>query len=141
MRALARVQIALRMRHMEQPAPRHILIVDDDAAIREALADLLEDQGYDVALAANGRQALEVCHSRGAPNLIFLDLQMPVMDGAEFARLKDADPALSQVPVCVMTAFAASRSIPERTAVVLRKPLGSSDLFAVVKRFCTPPAG
>jgi len=60
---------------------------------------------------------------------------------AEFARLKDADPALSQVPVCVMTAFAASRSIPERTAVVLRKPLGSLDLFAVVKRFCTPPAG
>jgi CheY-like chemotaxis protein len=125
---------------MEQAGSRHILIVDDDAAIREALADLLEDKGYDVTLAANGRQALEICHSRGAPNLIFLDLQMPVMDGVEFARLKAADPALSHVPVCVMTAFAASTSIPDRTSVVLRKPLGISDLFAVVKRFCPSPA-
>ena len=124
---------------MEQVG-RHILIVDDDFAIREALADLLAEKGYDVTVAANGRQALEVCRSRGAPSLIFLDLQMPVMDGREFARVKDADPALSHVPVCVMTAFAASVSIPDRASVVLRKPLGSADLFAVAKRFCPLPA-
>jgi CheY-like chemotaxis protein len=115
---------------------RHILVVDDDPAIREALADLLVDQGYAVSLAANGRQALEICRSQPAPDLIFLDLQMPVMDGIEFSRLKDADPELSPVPVCVMTAFAASARLPSTSSLVLRKPLGSADLLAVVKRFC-----
>jgi CheY-like chemotaxis protein len=123
---------------MSESGAGHILVVDDDAAIREALADLLGDNGYAVSLAANGRQALEICQSRPAPDLIFLDLMMPVMDGAEFIRVKDADPSLSDVPVCVMTAFAASARIPGTTSVVLRKPLGSADLFAVVKRFCRP---
>ena len=124
----------------ESSSARHILVVDDDSAIREALADLLADKGYDVSLAANGQQALEICRSRSAPDLIFLDLMMPVMNGAEFIREKDADPELSHVPVCVMTAFAASAEIPFTTALVLRKPLGSADLFAVVKRFCDSPS-
>ena len=116
----------------------HILVVDDDSDIREALADLLADKGYDVSVAANGQQALEICRSRQAPDLIFLDLMMPVMDGAEFIRVKDADPELSNVPVCVMTAFAASTRLPSTRSFVLRKPLGSADLFAVAKRFCRP---
>jgi CheY-like chemotaxis protein len=107
-------------------------------AIREALADLLADKGYDVSVAANGKQAVEICHSRLAPDLIFLDLMMPVMDGATFIRVKDTDPELSHVPVCVMTAFAASARIPATSSLVLRKPLGSADLVAVVKRFCRP---
>ena len=114
----------------------HILVVDDDEGIREALADLLGDEGYDVSLAADGKQALEICHSRPAPDLIFLDLMMPVMGGAEFIQVKDGDPELSNVPVCVMTAFAASARIPATSSLVLRKPLGSADVFAVVKRFC-----
>jgi CheY-like chemotaxis protein len=116
----------------------HILVVDDEEGIREAFADLLADKGYEVSLAADGKQALEICHARQAPDLIFVDLMMPVMDGAEFIRVKDADPELSHVPVCVMTAFAGSARIPATTALVLRKPLGSADLFAVVKRFCRP---
>jgi CheY-like chemotaxis protein len=123
---------------MIESSARHILVVDDDDAIREALADLLADKGYDVSVAANGQQALEICRSRRAPDLIFLDLMMPVMDGSEFIRAKDADPDLSHVPVCVMTAFAASARIPATISFVLRKPLGSTDLFAVVKRFCEP---
>jgi CheY-like chemotaxis protein len=123
---------------MTRSGAGHILVVDDDEAIREALADLLADKGYDVSLAADGEQALEICHLRPAPDLIFLDLMMPVMDGAEFIRVKDGDPELSHVPVCVMTAFAASVRIPATSSLVLRKPLGSADLFAVVKRFCRP---
>jgi CheY-like chemotaxis protein len=71
-----------------------------------------------------------------APDLILLDLQMPVMNGIEFTRMRDADPALSNIPVCIMTAFAASMPIPSTSSFVLRKPLGSADVFAVVKRFC-----
>lgn len=114
----------------------HILVVDDDQAIREAIAELLQDQGYDVSVAANGEQALKICRSRRNPDLILLDLQMPGMDGSEFARRKDQDPALSRVPVCVITAFRDSISIPRGTAVVLRKPLGSADLLKVARRFC-----
>jgi CheY-like chemotaxis protein len=99
-------------------------------------AELLQDQGYDVSLAENGAQALDVCRSRPNPDLIFLDLQMPVMDGIEFARQKNDHPELSRVPVCVMTAFRDSASIPTGTAVVLRKPLGSADLISLAKRFC-----
>src|SRR4051812_9922982 len=69
----------------------HILVVDDEEGIREAFADLLADKGYEVSLAADGKQALEICHARQAPDLIFVDLMMPVMDGAEFIRVKDAD--------------------------------------------------
>jgi two-component system, chemotaxis family, chemotaxis protein CheY len=101
------------------------------------IAELLRDQGYEVSVAENGAQALDVCRSRQNPDLIFLDLQMPVMDGIEFARRKNDDPELSQVPVCVMTAFRDSASIPGGTAaVVLRKPLGSADLLSLAKRFC-----
>lgn len=113
----------------------HILVVDDDRSIRDVMAELLQDKGYEVSVAANGAQALDVCRSRN-PDLIFLDLQMPVMDGIEFARQKNDDPELSQVPVCVMTAFRDSASIPRGTAVVLRKPLGSADLLSLARRFC-----
>lgn len=126
---------------MTRSGRHHILIVDDDRAIREVLADLLVDKGYDVSVATNGQEAFEMCRAQRAPDLIFLDLQMATMDGLEFTRLKDADPQLSQVPVCVITAFATSLSIPRTSSVVLRKPLGSADLFAVVKRFCPLPTG
>jgi CheY-like chemotaxis protein len=115
----------------------HILVVDDDQPIRETIAELLRDQGYDVSVAANGQQALQICRLRPNPALILLDLQMPVMDGVEFSRLKGEDPKLARVPVCVMTAFRDSATIPRGTAVVLRKPLGSTDLLSIAKRFCS----
>ena len=116
--------------------PFHILVVDDDPATREAVAELLRDQGYHVSLAANGQQALSVCRSQSNPDLILLDLQMPVMDGVEFAKHKEGDPDLARVPVCVMTAFRDSMSIPTGTSAVLRKPLGSTELISVARRFC-----
>ena len=114
----------------------HILVVDDDASTRETIAELLRDQGYDVSLAANGEQALSVCRARSNPDLILLDLQMPVMDGIEFAKQKQDDPKLCRIPVCVMTAFRDSTSIPSGISVVLRKPLGSTELILVARRFC-----
>ena len=121
---------------MDAVRTSRVLVVDDDEAIREAIAELLRDQGYDVSVAANGEQALEVCRSRANPDLILLDLRMPVMDGIEFTRRKDQDPTLAHVPVCVITAFRDFTSIPPSAAVVLHKPLGSTDLLVVARRFC-----
>jgi two-component system chemotaxis response regulator CheY len=111
------------------------LIVDDDRAIGDVVAEVLADEGYEVEVAADGKQALAICGGRGAPDLIVVDLQMPVMDGVEFAKAKAGNPALSRVPLCIMTASGPSASIPMGTAAVLRKPLGIAELISTVKRF------
>jgi CheY-like chemotaxis protein len=117
-----------------------VLIVDDDRAIREALAELLQDEGYAVRSAANGREGLDVCASLPLPNLILLDLSMPVMDGFEFANRKQNDPAIAAIPVCVMTAAAPSSPAPAGVSAILRKPLDLDDLIAAIGRLCDPSA-
>jgi len=65
-----------------------VLVVDDDPGIREALALIFEFEGWSVSCAANGAEAL-LAVERDAPSLILLDLQMPYVDGEEFARTVD----------------------------------------------------
>jgi CheY-like chemotaxis protein len=84
-----------------------VLVVDDDAAIREVIAEVLRDEGYDVAEAANGAQALEALHAMAHPGLVLLDLMMPVMSGWEFLEEVRADGKLSHVPIVVVSAMAA----------------------------------
>src|SRR3984885_5055406 len=89
-----------------------ILVVDDDQGGLEALSDILEYEGYTVERAQNGLQALEhLQQSRPLPNLIILDLLMPVMDGWEFRTRQKEDPELAKVPVLVVTAIAATAGI------------------------------
>jgi CheY-like chemotaxis protein len=114
----------------------YVLIVDDDRYIREALTELLVDEGYDVKAAEDGQRALEICRSEPAPDLILLDLAMPVMDGLEFARVKAAEPSLSRIPICVMTASGPGAPLPKEASVVLRKPLDPDELMAAIKQLC-----
>src|SRR5882757_1816224 len=73
----------------EPASPLSILVVDDDFAIRRAIAEILGDEGYDVRCAANGLEALEVLGERVLrPTLIILDLWMPRMDGLKFRELQ-----------------------------------------------------
>lgn len=82
-----------------------VLIVDDDLEIREALTDLLSDSGYGVISASNGAEALKLLRTLGThPAMILLDLMMPVMDGYAFLEARRNDPALSAIPVAVITA-------------------------------------
>ena len=82
---------------------RRVLVVDDDAGIRESLVLLLEDEGYEVRAAPNGRAALELL-ARWRPAVILLDLMMPVMDGWAFRAHQLADRACGDIPVVVMSA-------------------------------------
>src|SRR5215469_13629743 len=85
-----------------KPKSQQILVVEDDADSREALATLLQIHGFDVVAAENGKVALETIR-RDLPSLILLDLQMPVMDGyAVLSRLAQ-DPRAHNVPVVVTT--------------------------------------
>jgi CheY-like chemotaxis protein len=112
-----------------------ILVVDDDRGAMEALSDILEYEGYRVERAQNGLQALEhLKESRPGPNLIILDLLMPVMDGWEFRMRQKEDPALAHIPVLVVTAIAATAGID--AAGVLRKPIDIDALLRTVARYC-----
>ena len=87
-------------------ASARIQVVEDDVDIRTALCAILAEEGYAVSCAANGREALEMLHAGPAPQVILLDLMMPVMAGADFRAAQLADPSLSTIPVIVLTADA-----------------------------------
>jgi CheY-like chemotaxis protein len=110
-------------------ASRRVLVVDDDRDIRELLVELLASEGYEVASAADGRRALAEARSR-RPDVILLDLMMPVMSGWEFREAQLRDPELAGIPVVVVTAFEDSLE----GAVLLRKPFLVEDVLDAVQR-------
>jgi CheY-like chemotaxis protein len=81
-----------------------ILVVEDDSTTRLAMKTLLEAAGYRVACASNGREALDHLRRAEPPWLILTDLSMPVMTGWQFRREQQQDPALSRIPVVVLSA-------------------------------------
>jgi CheY-like chemotaxis protein len=81
-----------------------ILLVDDNSDVLEVIGVILETDGYTVATARNGADALDQLHAGLAPQLIILDLSMPVMDGWEFRDRQLADPALRDIPTIVYSA-------------------------------------
>ncbi|MGH2455841.1 MAG: response regulator transcription factor [Candidatus Limnocylindria bacterium] len=115
--------------------PDHpVLVVDDDPAIRDAVRDLLEQQGIPVETATDGADALAKVEAR-PPRLVLLDMRMPGMDGWSFARaLREAG---INPPVVVMTAAAdARRWAAEIGAIgVVPKPFGVMELIRAVERF------
>jgi len=118
------------------PRGSHILIVDDDLDIREGLSEVLEERGYAILSAANGREALEGLRSGSRPCVILLDLMMPVMDGYEFRAEQRKDPALASIPVVIITAGAADQREEIEASAVLRKPLDLRELVDVIQRHC-----
>src|SRR5947209_3130440 len=82
---------------------KRVLIVDDDFATCEMLSVLLAGDGYCVATACNGADALERLHRFAQFDLIVLDLKMPVMDGCAFCRRRQEDRELASVPLVVIS--------------------------------------
>ncbi|HTE19786.1 MAG TPA: response regulator [Armatimonadota bacterium] len=80
-----------------------VLVVDDQEDARTSLAEILRIEGYRVAAAADGQEALEYLRSHPSPNVILLDLMMPGMNGWEFRRRQLADPATAPIPVAVIS--------------------------------------
>ena len=99
-----------------------LLLVDDDDAIRESLREALEEDGFEVVTAANGREALDRLRNSPCPSAILLDLMMPVMNGWEFRDAQLSDPSLRAIPVLVISA---SGSSPQ----TLRLQLGDGELI------------
>ena len=117
-----------------------ILIVEDDAIAREAMALALTIAGYRVATARDGREALDYLHRHGPVCLILLDLLMPGMDGAEFRREQRQDPALKAIPVILLSA---ADQVQAETAALgaqgfVHKPVEPVSLLATVRGFACP---
>ncbi len=115
-----------------------VLVVDDDRDTRETVRDLLEDEGFSVAVAGNGADALVWLRANKAPRLVLLDLSMPLMDGSEFRRHQRDDPALASIPVVVVSA---AGEMPEKLSLMaasghLAKPVKLEDMLGLVRKFC-----
>jgi CheY-like chemotaxis protein len=123
---------------MPQFDAHRVFIIDDDHDIRATLQEILSDEGYEVTSSANGLDALAKLRSGVAPNVILLDLMMPVMDGWQFRAQQLEDPHLASIPVVVLSADAGieqkSRSL--EAAECVRKPVDLETLLRVVSRYC-----
>lgn len=112
-----------------------IMIIEDDAAIRDSLQELLESEGYNVILAEHGQIALSHLENNKKLDAILLDLSMPVMDGKTFLReITRLFPSLGKLPIIIMTA-AGPGDIPRDYAKerILRKPLDVDELIAKIE--------
>jgi CheY-like chemotaxis protein len=108
-----------------------VLVVDDEPDIRESLRDALEDEGYRVAVARNGKEALDTLPTLEKPVAIILDIIMPVMSGAEFYAAIQADPRFADTPVLISTSDA---SRAPSGVLLMKKPIDLDRLLDTVAK-------
>ena len=114
-----------------------VLVVEDQLDLREMLAVMLQGEGFAVATASNGAEALQRLHD-ACPAVILLDLMMPVMSGDEFRRRQLADERYAHVPVICMTAAhdGKERAAHMHANEYFQKPVDVQDLLAAVRSHC-----
>ena len=118
-----------------------ILVVDDDADIRESVKEVLEEEGYSVITANDGQQAYDYLAANPPPDCVVLDLWMPVMDGWSLAS-EVLVGRLPPVPILVVTAANAQFAYPVPPRYVLRKPFNPDRLLMLVAELVeTKPTG
>ena len=127
------------MRHTASPRRKPlILVVEDHDSARTALTKLLTSTGYDVVEAPNGSDALAQLATGPRPDLILLDLMMPVMDGWQFRQEQIRDAALADIPVIVVSAAGRERLEKIHANAYLSKPVDLDELLGCVTQFCRP---
>ena len=109
-----------------------ILIVDDASDFCEALALLLDTEGYDCKVAENGQHAIELLPQH-PPDLVMIDWEMPIMNGAEFLRNRILHPELQGVPVIVVSARDVRSTAKNLGASFLLKPFGLERLLPLIE--------
>jgi CheY-like chemotaxis protein len=116
-----------------------VMIIDDDHDIRESVAEILVDLGYQPIKAINGRDAIDRLRSdQPKPCVILLDLMMPVMDGQEFREVQQKDATLEGIPVVVISAHTHADDLARKMAVAaaIKKPIDLDQLMSTIRRFC-----
>lgn len=124
------------------PLSGPVLIVEDDADIREALQSYLEMNGYDVRMASHGKEALEHLQRQPQPSIVLLDMSMPIMDGHRVLTARKANAALHAVPVVIISAGMAAMNARDRAlyaanydvAAFLKKPADPEAVLESIER-------
>jgi CheY-like chemotaxis protein len=121
------------MKPASEDTMSQILIVEDDPMIQDLLDEILQDEGFDTVVAADGQTGVELARA-DHPSLILMDIMLPVMDGAAAIRQLKADPATRTIPIIAMSAGATlvrhAEALPADD--VLRKPFNLDVLLASV---------
>jgi|SRR6185312_1065202 len=120
----------------ESPAAREktVLLVEDDHDVRVALRRLLEDEGYDVWTAGDGRSAFDLLQRAATvPDVIVVDLMMPVMDGWKLIDVLKGDARFVDIPVIIQSAFREPPP-PDGVAGFLDKPIDEEALLRAIRR-------
>lgn len=123
---------------MKNKSMKKILIIEDDQNIRSSLEHILKSAHYDVLTADNGLSALEMLELKSRlPDLIILDLMMPIMNGFEFRAAQQKDPRFSKIPVILLTANDKLVEFKEKLQAFefLNKPVDVKDLLFVLENF------
>jgi len=115
---------------------KNVLIIEDDAPIRQMMKDVLELNGYKIFLASDGSEGIKILKEiLPEPCVVLLDLMMPGTNGWQFLDVQRNDPLYSTVPVIVCSAYKESaKSI--NPAGFVEKPIQLNSLLDVVKSFC-----
>ncbi|HET9122576.1 MAG TPA: response regulator [Acidiferrobacteraceae bacterium] len=119
-------------------AERLLLVLEDDPDIREGMASVLRMAGFRVVTAANGAEGLALLRHGIRPDLILLDIAMPVKDGVEFRKEQESHAELANIPVIAMTAHSHAESKRYQIGAkdVLRKPFSAEDMLTMVRKYC-----
>jgi CheY-like chemotaxis protein len=119
------------------PRRGEVFVIDDDDDTRNTVVAVLQDEGYTVRSSNNGRDALAVLAGSTAPDLVLLDLMMPVMSGWEVLQEMARTPHLASLPVVVFTAAGSSLAGDNTlTKPILRKPIDIDLLLDMVRSYC-----
>lgn len=116
---------------------KRILVVEDDTSIRELLVELLESEGYAVASAVNGLEGIKYLQSQGIPDLILIDLMMPVMDGYSFRSEQLKNDSWAKIPTVVMSAEANAKEKMKNFNITafLSKPVELDTILQTVAQY------
>jgi CheY-like chemotaxis protein len=128
------VRYTCDVREDEKKDDPRILVVEDDEDAREAMVALLQMKGYRAVPAGNGQEALDYLRRAPVPDLIILDLWMPVMDGWQFRSEQVKDPRLKNVPVIVVTALSDRADVDANEVII--KPVDVNRLLTTVSQYC-----
>jgi CheY-like chemotaxis protein len=117
---------------------KEILIIDDENDIRSALIEFLEDEGYTLGQAANGKAGLDYLRSNPHPKLILVDYMMPVMGGEEFCHVCKTDDQLKNIPIALLSAACVPDNKLQEMHLsgVIEKPIDIEKFLAFVERYC-----
>ena len=134
------MRVTAGLREFSEDQGPLVLIVEDQDSAREFLATVLSVEGYRVLEASNGCEALTHLFSESRPDVILLDLVMPVMDGWEFLDEQHKDPRLQTIPTIVVSGVPSHhpRCLEMPPVRFLQKPYTVEQLLASIEAECSP---